>query len=97
MAHKIVSYNLQSDGTIPPFILDGGYLLKQDAPGSQMTLVGVADANADLSTVLNVFETEKELQDYVKTYITGEQYEQDDQLYSVTDLVTSIYNKSVVS
>ena len=96
MAHKIVSYTLQSDGTIPPFILDGGYLLKQDAPGSQMFLVGVADENADLSTALNIFETEEELQAYVRTYITEEQYEQDDQFYSVADLVTSIYNKSIV-
>jgi predicted amidohydrolase len=93
MANKIVSYTLQSDGTIPTFILDGGYLLKQDAPNSQMFLVGVADENADLSTAINIFETEEELQTYVKTYITEEQYEQDDQFYSVGDLVTSIYNK----
>ena len=93
MAHKIVSYTLQSDGTIPSYILDGGYLLKQETPTSQMFLVGVADENADLSTAVNIFESEEELQAYVKTYITKEQYEQDDQLYSVADLVTSIYNK----
>jgi len=39
---------------------------------------------------------EEELQAYVRTYITGEQYEQDDQFYSVADLVTSIYNKTIV-
>jgi hypothetical protein len=68
MARKAVSYKLNQDGSVPNFIEDGGYFSNSASITSDTVLIGISVPNLDESKVIQVFNTEQELYDYVNTY-----------------------------
>lgn len=68
MARKAVSYKLNQDGSIPNFIEDGGYFGNNASLTEDTILIGISVPNLDESKVIQIFNTEQELYDYVNTY-----------------------------
>lgn len=68
MTKKAVSYKINQDGTIPNFIEDGGYFANNASLTQETILIGISVPNLDESKVIQVFNTEQELYDYVNTY-----------------------------
>jgi len=62
---KFVKYNLTKDGTIPSFILDGGYfpVLNNNKSPQDLDLIGVSSGNNGLKE----FKTKSELLEYLQT------------------------------
>ena len=98
MANKIVKYTLNSDGTIPKEIADGGYYPKNNSNASprNYTLIGATIEGSNF-----VGEGELESQAAVKNYLdsygpfirqyndtSSESIEE-----STTDIATTIWNK----
>ena len=62
MANKIVKYKLESNGTIPTWIDDGGYY-----PTTDEVMIGATVDNSD-ETGLGELETEADVKTYLDTY-----------------------------
>lgn len=62
---KVVIYNLESDGSIPNYILDGGYFtVSNNKPFPQnFDLIGIAKDSVDLQHL-----TKNELLNYINLY-----------------------------
>lgn len=60
---KIILYKLNSDGTIPDFIDEGGFYPTQEANWQEMILVGITISNYD-EVPLQEFVTKIDLQNY---------------------------------
>lgn len=70
MPSKIVSYKLNSNGTIPDFIQDGGYF--PSAPTWQeMTLLGITVAGATIPAETPIYTSKEEIITYLNTYTSG--------------------------
>ena len=62
---KIILYKLNSDGTIPDFIDEGGFYPTQEASWQEMILVGITISNYD-EVPLQEFVTKIDLQNYLE-------------------------------
>jgi hypothetical protein len=71
MAKKVISYKLTSNGEIPSFVENGGYLAKGQT-WQEMVLIGVSSDNASFTDDVTVYETEQDLVAYLETYLTDE-------------------------
>ena len=69
MANKIIKYNLESNGTIPTYIDDGGYYIKaNDGPSPQdWDMIG-ATVDGSAETALGEFANEAAIKTYLDTY-----------------------------
>ena len=69
MANKIIKYNLESNGTIPTYIEDGGYCPKaKDGPSPQdWDLIG-ATVEGSSETALGELANEAAVETYLDTY-----------------------------
>ena len=97
MAKKIISYKLNTDGTVPDFVGDGGYLAKDGNNTPNMVALGVSKDGADLSGAVAEFATQASALTYVETYlsdsttidpITGEE-----RVFVVADAVANLFAK----
>ena len=97
MAKKIISYKLNTDGTIPDYVEDGGYLAKDANDTPNMVCMGVSKDGADLTGVVAEFADEASAVTYVETYlsdststdpITGEE-----RVFVVADAVADLFAK----
>jgi hypothetical protein len=75
---KVISYQLTSDGAVPPFVIDGGYFPLHQT-GQQTILIGIGKDEINSSDV-TVYPTKEELTAYLDTYASG--------LFKVIDLYT---------
>ena len=78
MANKIIKYNLESNGTIPTYIDDGGYYPKANGGSSPQDwdLIG-ATTNGSDETGLGELANEAAVKSYLDTY-TGDWTELND-------------------
>ena len=69
MANKIVKYNLESNGTIPTYIDDGGYYPKANGGNSPQDwdLIG-ATVNGSSETALGELANKAAIKSYLDTY-----------------------------
>ena len=77
MANKIIKYNLESNGTIPTYIDDGGYYPKANGGSSPQDwdLIG-ATLNGSDETGLGELANEAAVKSYLDTYTSD--WKQDD-------------------
>ena len=98
MANKIVKYTLNSDGTIPTEIADGGYYPKNNSNASPQdyTLIGaisegssfVGEGELDSKTAVKNY-----LDSYSPFYKLDENNPSETIEESTTDIATTIWNK----
>lgn len=97
MAKKIISYKLNSDGTIPDFVEDGGYLAINSNDTPNMVCMGISKDDADVSNAEAEFIDEASAVAYVNTYlsdttftdpVTGEEIQ-----FSVNNAVAELFAK----
>jgi hypothetical protein len=97
MAKKVISYKLNTDGTIPDYVEDGGYLPKNANDTINMVLLGISKDGVDISGAMAEFADEASALDYTKTYlsdsttidpITGEE-----RIFVVADVVAYLFAK----
>ena len=69
MANKIIKYNLESNGTIPTYIDDGGYFPKANGGNSPQDydMIG-ATLNGSAETGLGELANEAAVKSYLDTY-----------------------------
>jgi hypothetical protein len=99
MVKKIISYKLNTDGTVPDYVEDGGYLAKDANDTLNMVVLGVSKDGADTSSAEAEFSDEASALTYVSTYlldltnidpITGEE-----KTFVVADAVAELFNKVI--
>jgi hypothetical protein len=97
VAKKVISYKLNTDGTIPDFVEDGGYLAKDANDTPNMVVLGISKDGADISGAEAEFASEASALTYVSTYlsdstitdpVTGEE-----RVFVVADAVSSLFSK----
>ena len=97
MAKKIISYKLNQDGTVPDFVEDGGYLVKEPNNTPNMVLLGVSKDNVDISGALAEFATEADALAYVNTYLSDititEPGTNKEKVFIVADEVSNLFTK----
>ena len=69
MANKIIKYNLESNGTIPTYVDDGGYYPKSNSNASPQDwdLIG-ATVNGSSETALGELANKAAVKSYLDTY-----------------------------
>jgi hypothetical protein len=70
MPSQIVSYKLESDGSIPSFIKNGGFYPSADT-WQDMVLMGITFADAVVPLEIPIYSTEAEIVAYLNTYTSG--------------------------
>ena len=88
---KLIIYTLLSDGTVPEYVLDGGYLAcsnNKTAP-QDLDLIGVATDQAEETN----FANESELLAYVKLKNLEFRNSLTDELITQETMVSYIWNK----
>jgi hypothetical protein len=70
MPSQIVSYKLESDGSIPSFIKNGGFYPSADT-WQEMVLMGITFADATIPSDVPIYSTEAEIVAYLSTYTSG--------------------------
>ena len=70
MAKKVISYKLNTDGTVPDYVEDGGYLAKDANDTPNMVVLGVSKDGADLSGAEAEFADEASALTYVSAYLS---------------------------
>ena len=97
MAKKIISYKLNLDGTIPDFVEDGGYLVKDSHDTLNMTILGVSKDNADISTAESEFADEASALAYVSTYLSDsthvDPFTGEETTFTVANAVSNLFAK----
>ena len=93
MAKKVISYKLNTDGTVPDYVEDGGYLAKDANNTSNMIVVGISKDGADLSNIVAEFVNEAAL----LAYVVSKGFEFKDpitkEVIAPETVVSSIWNK----
>ena len=99
MANKIIKYNLESNGTIPTYIADGGYYPKANGGASPQDwdLIGATLDGSD-ETGLGELANQAAVKSYLDTY-TGD-WTQDDgsggeEAFNQTDAAAGIWAKKI--
>lgn len=70
MAKKVISYKLNTDGTIPNYVEDGGYLAKNPNDTPNMVVLGTSKNNVDISEAEAEFADQASAVSYVETYLS---------------------------
>jgi hypothetical protein len=96
---KVISYKLTSEGTVPSFVIDGGYCPFTQT-GQAMVLVGIA-ADETYTNDVTVYETKEELTAYLNACSSAwfevvDLYTQETTPFNVTKAVNNIWNKLTV-
>jgi len=99
MANKIIKYNLESNGTIPTYIADGGYYPKANGGASPQDwdLIGATLDGSD-ETGLGELANQAAVKSYLDTY-TGD-WTLDDgsggrEAFNQTDAAAHIWSKKI--
>ena len=74
MAKKVISYKLNTDGTIPDYVDDGGYLAKEPNNTPNMVVLGISKDGADISGAEAEFVDEASAIAYTQTYLSNVTY-----------------------
>ena len=97
MAKKIISYKLNTDGTVPDFVEDGGYLAKNANDTPNMVILGVSKDDANVSGAVAEFANEASALTYVSTYLsdstTIDPITNEERVFVVADAVTDLFAK----
>ncbi len=97
MAKKVISYKLNTDGTIPDFVEDGGYLAKDANDTPNMVVLGVSKDGADVSGAEAEFADEASAVTYVETYLsdstTTDPITGEERVFVVADAVADLFAK----
>jgi hypothetical protein len=70
MVKKVISYKL-TNGSIPDYVEDGGYLPNHTNNTSNMILIGISQDGADTSSAEAEFTNETDLLNYAMTYLSN--------------------------
>ena len=99
MANKIIKYNLESNGTIPTYIADGGYYPKANGGASPQDwdLIG-ATIDGSSETGLGELANQAAVKTYLDTY-TGDWTQPDgsggEEAFNQTDAAAGIWAKKI--
>ena len=99
MANKIIKYNLESNGTIPTYIEDGGYYPKANGGSSPQDwdMIG-ATTNGSSETALGELANKAAIKSYLDTY-TGDWTQLNEARETVAfdqdDAATHIWSKKI--
>jgi hypothetical protein len=97
VAKKVISYKLNTDGTIPDFVEDGGYLAKDANDTPNMVVLGVSKDGADVSGAEAEFADEASAVTYVETYLsdstTTDPITGEERVFVVADAVADLFAK----
>jgi len=74
VAKKVISYKLNTDGTIPDYVEDGGYLAKEPNDTPNMVVLGVSKDGADISGAVAEFVDVASAIAYAQTYLSDVTY-----------------------
>lgn len=74
MAKKVISYKLNTDGTIPDYVEDGGYLAKNANDTPNMVVFGISKDGADISGAEAEFVDVASAIAYAQTYLSDVTY-----------------------
>ena len=95
MAKKVISYKLNTDGTVPDYVEDGGYLAKDANDTPNMVVLGVSKDGADLSGAEAEFADEASALTYVSTYLsdstTIDPVTNEERTFVVADAVSDLF------
>ena len=99
MANKIIKYNLESNGTLPTYIADGGYYPKANGGSSPQDwdLIG-ATIDGSSETGLGELANQAAVKTYLDTY-TGDWTQPDgsggEEAFNQTDAAAGIWAKKI--
>jgi hypothetical protein len=95
VAKKIISYKLNTDGTVPDYVEDGGYLAKDANDTPNMVVLGVSKDGADLSGAEAEFADEASALTYVSTYLSDstsiDPVTNEERTFVVADAVSDLF------
>jgi hypothetical protein len=97
MTKKVISYRLNTDGSIPDFVESGGHLPKDANDTSVMICIGIAKEGADISDAVQEFITEADATAYVSTYMNDSIFpglDGKDVVFTVAGAVSDIFDKA---
>lgn len=97
MTSRVISYKLNSDGTIPDFVKDGGYLAKNGDDTPNMVLFGISKEGSNVSGAEFVFADEASALSYVNKYMSDstiiDPNTNEEREFVVADAVASLFAK----
>ena len=97
MAKKVISYKLNTDGTVPDFVEDGGYLAKDANDTPNMVVLGISKDGADVSGAEAEFADEASAVTYIETYLsdstTIDPITNEERAFVVADAVADLFAK----
>lgn len=97
MAKKVISYKLNTDGTIPDYVEDGGYLAKDANDTPNMVVLGISKDGADVSGAEAEFADQANAVSYVGTYLsdstTTDPITGEEKVFVVADAVAELFAK----
>lgn len=97
MAKKVISYKLNTDGTIPDYVEDGGYLPKDPNDTPNMVLLGISKDDVDIAGAVAEFVDEASAVAYVETYLSDSTFISpatgEERVFVVADAVSSLFAK----
>ncbi len=97
MAKKIISYKLNSNGTVPDFVEDGGYLAKNSNDTPNMICMGVSKDGADVSNAEAEFINEASAFEWVSTYLSDTTFTdpvtKEEKQFNVNNAVAELFAK----
>ena len=87
---KLIRYTLNEDGTIPDYVIDGGYFPKfNDGQSPQdYDLIGISETNPGLEE----YTTKVSFENYVKSF-TNESYTINNIVYYTQDDINSLWDR----
>jgi hypothetical protein len=95
VAKKVISYKLNTDGTVPDYVEDGGYLAKDANDTPNMVVLGVSKDGADLSGAEAEFADEASALTYVSTYLSDstsiDPVTNEERTFVVADAVSNLF------
>jgi hypothetical protein len=95
VAKKVISYKLNTDGPVPDYVEDGGYLAKDANDTPNMVVLGVSKDGADLSGAEAEFADEASALTYVSTYLsdstTIDPVTNEERTFVVADAVSDLF------
>lgn len=97
MSKKVISYKLNSDGSIPDFVEEGGYLPKNPENISTMILIGISKDKANTSDAEQVFDTKSSVISYVSTYLEDKKVINNagvDTSLVISDVINMLFDKA---
>jgi len=97
VAKKVISYKLNTDGTVPDFVEDGGYLAKDANDTPNMVVLGISKDGADVSGAEAEFADEASAVTYIETYLsdstTIDPITNEERAFVVADAVADLFAK----